>query len=107
MIYEYRAYYVMPGQMASLHERFAKVTMPLFKRHGMRVVGFWETIIGESNELVYILAFDDVAHRERAWQAFYADPEWQEARRISEANGPLVERIVNKIWKPTPYSPIT
>ena len=106
MMYEYRAYYVMPGKMPALHERFSKVTMSLFKRHGMQVVGFCETVIGESNELVYILAFEDLAHRERAWQAFFADPEWQEAKRVSEANGPLIERIVNKIWKPTPYSPI-
>lgn len=106
MIYGNRAYYVMPGKMPALHERFSKVTMPLFKRHRMQVVGFWETVIGESNELVYILAFEDLAHRERAWQAFYADPEWQKARRASEAGGPLIERIVNKIWKPTPYSPL-
>ena len=52
------------------------------------------------------LAFEDLAHRERAWQAFYADPEWQEARRASEAGGPLIERIVNTIWKPTAYSPL-
>ena len=106
MIYEYRAYYPMPGKMPALHERFSTVTMALFKRHGMQVVGFWETEIGESNELVYILAFEDLAHREQAWQAFFADPEWQEAKRVSEAQGPLVERIVNKIWKPTRYSPI-
>ena len=106
MIYEYRAYHVMPGKMPALHERFSKVTVSLFKKHGMQVVGFWETVIGESNELVYILAFEDLAHREQAWQAFFADPEWQEAKRASEANGPLIERIVNKIRKPTPYSPI-
>ncbi len=51
MIDEYRAYYVLPGKMSALYERFSKVTMSLFKRHGMQVVGFWETIIGESNEL--------------------------------------------------------
>jgi len=43
--------YVMPEKMPALHERFSKVTMPLFKRHGMQVVGFWETVIGESKSL--------------------------------------------------------
>ena len=40
MIYEYRAYYVVPGRMPDLQDRFAKHTLPLFKKHGIRVVGF-------------------------------------------------------------------
>ena len=92
MIYEYRAYYVMPGRMPDIQRRFADVTMKLFAKHGIRVVGFWDTVIGESDELVYICAFDDLAHRQRAWSAFLSDPEWQAAKKSTEANGPLVER---------------
>ena len=106
MIYEYRAYEVLPGRMPDLQARFANVTMKLFKKHGIQVVGFWETVIGQSNELVYMCAFDDLAHRQKAWAAFQADPEWLAARKASEANGPLVERVVNKIWKPTSFSPM-
>jgi len=106
MIHEYRAYYIMPGRMPDIQKRFADVTMHLFKRHGIEVVGFWEPVIGESNELVYICAFEDLAARERAWKAFMADPEWHAARKASEVNGPLVERVVNKIWRPTSFSPI-
>jgi hypothetical protein len=106
MIHEYRAYYIMPGRMPDIQKRFAEVTMKLFKKHGIEVVGFWEPVIGESNELVYICAYPDLATRERVWKAFMADPEWQAARKASEANGPLVERVVNKIWRPTAFSPI-
>lgn len=106
MIYEYRAYYVLPGRMSDLQNRFANVTMNLFKKHDITVIGFWQTVVGESNELVYICAFEDLAHREKAWQAFSSDPEWREAVKASEANGPLVERVVNKIWRPTRFSPL-
>jgi hypothetical protein len=106
VIYEYRAYYVMPGRMPDIQRRFADVTMKLFKKHGINVVGFWETMFGESNEMVYICSYDDLAHRDRVWKAFMADPEWQAARKASEANGPLVERVVNKIWRPTSFSPM-
>ena len=106
MIYEYRAYYVMPGRMPDIQRRFAEVTMNLFKKHGITVIGFWETVFGESNELVYICAYDDLAHCQRAWAAFMADPEWQATKQKTEANGPLVERVVNKIWKPTGFSPL-
>ena len=107
MIYEYRAYYAVPGRMPDIQKRFNDVTMRLFDKHRITVVGFWETVIGESNELVYICAFDDLAARQKAWDAFQADPEWQAAKKASEMNGPLIERVVNKIWKPTAFSPIT
>jgi len=106
MVYEYRAYYIMPGRMPDIQKRFADVTMNLFKKHGIQVVGFWETLFGESNELVYILAFEDVATRQKKWDAFQADPDWQSARKASEMNGPLVQRVVNKLWKPTKFSPL-
>jgi hypothetical protein len=106
MIYEYRAYYVMPGRMPDIQKRFNDVTMRLFAKHGIKVVGFWDTIIGDTSELTYICAFDDLAHRQRAWDSFVADPEWQEAKKQSELNGPLVERVVNKIWRPTKFSPL-
>ena len=106
MIYEYRAYYACPGRMPDIQKRFNDVTMRLFGKHGITVVGFWETVIGESNELVYICAFEDLAARQRAWASFQADPEWIEARKQSEMNGPLVERVVNKIWRPTKFSPL-
>jgi len=106
MVYEYRAYYVMPGKKKALLARFANTAMRLFERHGIQVVGFWESEIGENNEVVYICAYEDLLHRQRAWTAFRADPEWQEAVRVTEADGPLVERVVNKIWTPAPFSPL-
>src|SRR2546427_10060945 len=103
MIYEYRAYYVMPGRMPDLQKRFAEITLNLFKKHGIRLVGFWETVVGESNELVYICAYDDLAHRQRAWPAFMADPAWQAARQGTAAHARPVERAPRTSWNPTPF----
>ena len=106
MIYEYRAYYAAPGKMPDIQKRFADHTMKLFAKHGIKVVGFWESVIGQSNELVYICAFNDLEHRMKAWASFQAEPDWQAARKASEANGPLLEKFVNKIWKATSFSPL-
>ena len=108
MIYEERVYTIVPGRMPDINKRFSEVTMKLFEKHGMKVVGFWQTIIGPSSisELIYIIAFEDLSHRQAAWEAFMNDPEWQNAKRESEKNGPLVANVANKILKPTPYSPI-
>lgn len=63
MIHEYRAYYIMPGRMPDIQKRFAEVTMKLFKKHGIEVVGFWEAMIGASNVLHYIVRFSDLGDR--------------------------------------------
>lgn len=106
MIFEWRIYEVVPGKMGALHERFKNVVLKLFEKHDMRVVGFWEAVIGSSNTLYYMLAFDNMSHRERAWNAFMSDPEWVKARQETEKNGPLTQRVVNMLLRPTDYSPI-
>jgi hypothetical protein len=106
MIYELRQYYAMPGKMPALNARFAEATLPLFQKHEITVVGFWETVIGRSNVLHYIVSFRDLAHREKAWASFGADPDWQRARMQSEEAGPLVDHIESTILRPTNYSPL-
>jgi hypothetical protein len=106
VIYELRSYEVVPGRMAAMHARFQNHTLGFFRTHGIEVVGFWEAIIGTSNVLHYVVRFDDLAHRERAWATFGADPEWHRVRAESERDGPIVARIRNEIWRPTPYSPM-
>jgi hypothetical protein len=106
MIYELRSYEVVPGRMPVLHARFQQHTLGFFAKHGIKVVGFWEAAIGESNVLHYLLAYDDLGHRDRAWGAFMADPGWQRVREETQRDGPIVARVRNEIWQPTPYSPM-
>jgi hypothetical protein len=108
MIYEYRTYEVVPGRMVDLHARFRDHTVRLFARHEIVPVAFFTPRLGgASDQLIYILAFSDLAHRERAWAAFEADPEWQQAKSDSEGDtGPLVVRVRAEIFAPTDYSPL-
>ena len=70
MIYEYRVYEPHPGKMAALHARFRDRTPKLFKKYGIRNVGYWTAGAEEySNRVVYMLAFEDAGHWERAWTA--------------------------------------
>lgn len=104
MLYEYRRYEVTPGKLGALNKRFRDVTLPIWKKHGIRAVGFWEALVGTSNELHYILQWESMADREARWNAFQADASWQAAREASEEEGPLVQRLTNSFWRPTPYS---
>ena len=107
MIYEERIYKIMPGRLPDILNRFTNHAVSLFEKHGFQLVGFWQTVVGpSSHELTCLLAFDDLNHRERAWDAFMSDPAWIEAKAESERNGPLVADVANRILKPTPFSPI-
>ncbi len=105
MIYEMRVYRVLLGRMPALLNRFQNTTLDLWKTRGFRPVGFWTTLIGESNmELTYMLAWESLAEREQKWNAFMADPEWIAKRAESEKDGPIVANITNTILQPTAFS---
>lgn len=107
MIYELRTYDAAPGKMAALQARFRDHTTGSFERHGMQIIGFWTYAHGGwSNQLVYLLAFEDLADRDAKFAAFGADPDWQKARVASEAEGPLTVRIRSDLLRPTDYSPL-
>ena len=107
MIYELRVYHCLPGRLPALIKRFETVTMRLFEKHGFRQAGFWTVAIGESNQdLIYILQWESMADREKRFASFQSDPEWIEARRKSEEDGPLVASISNTIMTPTAFSAV-
>ena len=102
-----RVYRCVPGRLADLNRRFESVTLKIWEKHGIRPVGFWTTVIGESNQdLTYLLEWKDLAERERVWGGFMADAEWLKARAETEKNGPIVAQISNSILAPTAYSRI-
>jgi hypothetical protein len=104
MLYELRVYEMVPGKMPDINARFANVTTKLFEKHGIKVIGFWENLIGTSNQLIYMVAWESLAEREKKWDAFGADPDWIKARAASEEKGPIVARAINTILRPTSYS---
>ncbi|MSQ29444.1 MAG: NIPSNAP family protein [Dehalococcoidia bacterium] len=107
MIYELRIYTANPGKMGALQARFRDHTVRLFEKHGIKNVGYWTNSIGgRSDELWYMLGFENIDQRQSAWTAFQADPDWQKARVESEKDGALVHHIENRIMNPTDFSPL-
>jgi hypothetical protein len=106
MIYEERRYTVAPGKLSAVLRRFEEHTFRFFTKHGMRLVGFWTPVIGpSSNEVCYLLAFEDLAAREKAWGAMSADTEWRAIRTETEKEGPLVLDISSRILEPAQFAP--
>ena len=105
-IFEMRSYETNPGKMPNLNARFRNHTMGFFAKYGIKVIGFWEAAVGTTNVLHYILQFDSLAHREKVWAEFQADPDWHRVRAESEKDGPILRRVRNEIWTATDYSPL-
>lgn len=107
MIYELRVYEASPGKLPALIARFENHTRHFFAKHAIQVVGFWTTVIGPSvQDFTYMLAYDNLADREKKWTAFSTDPEWLAIKRETEKDGPLWANIRNQLLAPTKFSPL-
>jgi len=106
MLYELREYDVTPGRLPALHDRFVDIGLRYFEKHGIEAVAFWTDLVGTSNRLTYVVRYEDMAHRERAWGAFTSDPVRLMEFAETEKDGPLVTQARNRFLAPTEYSPL-
>jgi len=95
-------------QLALVHERFAGPEIQIFHRSGVHPILYADTIIGpDLPNLTYLIPFASLADREKAWDAFGADPEWVKVRTESIARGGQIVNYNNiSLWRATAYSPI-
>ena len=106
-VFELRVYHVAPGKLGDLEARFRDHTIKIFDRHGMRSIAYW-TPINEpekSNTLIYILHHPSREAAEANWKSFRDDPEWNNVKEKSEANGKLVEKVDSTYMALTDFSP--
>lgn len=102
--FELRTYIVDaagPGSLDLLHARFRDHTNKLFIKHGMTIVGFWQSTT-TPNTLIYLLAYKDRATRDASWAGFNADADWAKVRTA------MVVRIATEavFMSATDYSPM-
>ncbi|QDL38666.1 NIPSNAP family protein [Rhodoferax sediminis] len=105
MIYELRFYRAMPGKMNEMLDRFEKIVLGYWDKHGIRQVGFWTTTIGACHlEMFHMLAWESLDERERKWAAFSTDPQWLAQFKETEKGGVVVASLSNTILTPTRFS---
>jgi hypothetical protein len=102
--------YESPNEKASRRKikMFEDGEAGIFRRLGMSPVFLGQTVFGRNlPSLTYMLAFDDLASRERLWKEFGADEEWRKLRAqpgLSDAE--IVSNISNEILRPLAFSEI-
>jgi hypothetical protein len=108
-IFELRVYRSPSYQhLKAVHERFAGPEIKIFHKVGVNPILYTSTVIGPNMpNLTYLIPFENLAAREKAWNAFAADPEWVKARKESiDQHGQVVSSNQISLYRASPYSPI-
>ena len=107
-VFELRTYTAHEGKISNVVGRFRDNTMRIFAKNGITSVGYFtpEDAPMSGNTLVYILAHPSREAAKKNWDAFRNDPEWQKVKAETEANGPIVEKIVSVYLDATNFSPL-
>src|SRR5712692_1961297 len=107
-VFELRTYHTLPGRLPALQARFRDHTTKIFAKHGMTNIGYWtpQDAPASENTLIYIIAHESRESAKKSWDAFRADPEWQQVQKASEADGKIVEKLEFVFMDPTDYSPV-
>jgi hypothetical protein len=94
--------------LTALHERFSGPEIKIFHRTGIHPLFYSSTVFGPAiPNLTYLIPFDNLAEREKAWAAFGGDPEWTKVRAESIAKHGQISSIIQiSLYKAAPYSPV-
>jgi hypothetical protein len=108
-IFELRTYHSPTmRQRKALDARFAGPEIKIFHRSGIYPVFYTSTVFGPNRpNLTYLIPFESLAAREKAWNTFGADEEWIRVRNESvERDGQITAVIDLSLHRATAYSPI-
>ncbi len=89
MVCDFRTYTFKPGSIPAYMSAAEEVAIPIRKRHGVKLAGWYYSEIGDLNQVTHIWAFDDLKHLKYAKDAVAADPEWTDTY-IPRVSGMIV-----------------
>lgn len=87
---------------------FAEGEVAIFRKNGLQPVFFGEALVGPKlPRLTYMVAYESMSGREKAWASFGADPDWQKLKvKPGYSDADIVANISNMILKPVAGSEI-
>jgi hypothetical protein len=103
MIVDVRTYTMIPRKLPKYVEIFEKHGLPVMRRHGLELLGYYVSYIGALNQVVHLWRYDNLADLEKKRTARDADPAWGEFLSLTEG---MILAQENKIMRPSSFSPI-
>ncbi len=102
MIVNIRTYTLVPRQMTKYLKAFEEMALPITRRHGMELMGYYTSVVGPQNQVVHLWRYDSLADMEAKRTARDQDADWQ---RFQAATEGLVLMQEDKIMRPSSFSP--
>ncbi len=103
-VYELRVYHAVPGKVPALESRFRDASK-LLAQHDLQVVGYWVSDDHRAfdNSFIWIVAHHSREEAKKNWDAFHADPAFQEYVKSEKADK-LIEKVDATFMHPTDFS---
>ncbi|HKK30352.1 MAG TPA: NIPSNAP family protein [Alphaproteobacteria bacterium] len=102
MIVNVRTYTIVPRKMAAYLHLVEQLAMPVMKRHGFELLGYYVAKHGRLNQVIHLWKYEDLADLERKRTARDADPDW--AHYLTQTDG-MVQDQEDRIMAPASFSP--
>lgn len=102
MIVDVRTYTLIPRKTQEYVAIFERMALPVMRRHGLLLHGYYTSQIGALNQVVHLWRYDSLADLEQKRAARDADPAWGEFLKATEG---MVLMQDNKIMRPATFSP--
>jgi hypothetical protein len=99
--YDFRTYTLYTGMRENFLKHMKKA-MPVRTRHS-RNVGVWTPVDGNTDQIIHVWAYRDLADRARARAGAWQEPEW---RSYLDHIFPLIRQMQNALLMPVKFSPM-
>ena len=106
-LYELRIYQASEGRFQHLIKRFREHTDRIFKKHGLKALGYWiptDGSVKKRRKFVYLLQHPSRYEAYRNWTNFFNDKEWERVMDKPEFQGLLSEKPTSIFLSPNDYS---
>ena len=75
-IYDFRMYTLKPGATPDYMAAVKEIALPIRKKYGIELAGWYYSDIGELNQVVHIWAYRDYDHLDEGKAKVASDPDW-------------------------------
>jgi hypothetical protein len=103
-VFELNVYHAVRGRVPALESRFRDAAR-LLAKHDIQAVGYWvpDDDPAWNDTFVYLVAHASRDAAKRNWDAFHADPAFQEFVKSEQADK-LIESVDRTYMRPTAFS---
>jgi hypothetical protein len=103
VFYELHISDIAPGKREVAHTFFIDSALGYFHKHGIRPLMFCEPEFGgPSDQIVYLIPWQTLDAYQRAWEAFRADPDWQNVNQEANRDGVIFLRTTKTLLREVP-----